>query len=77
MTHRNWPTAVAVAALVFVFGSVAVESSVTIDQDGRPLSAYRAGGVLVPGLNRYVSSEEYVRFMAASGEWGGSMDVLR
>ncbi len=52
MTIRNWPAAVAVAALVFVFGSVAVESSVSIDVAGRSLSAYRDGGILVPGVNR-------------------------
>ena len=77
MTIRNWPAAVAVAALVFVFGSVAVESSVSIDVAGRSLSAYRHGGILVPGVNRHVSSEEYVALLVDRGEFDNAGDVSR
>lgn len=77
MSFRNWPAAVAVVALVFVFGSVAVESSVSIDVAGRSLSAYRHGGILVPGVNRHVSSEEYVSVLAERGEFDAVADVSR
>jgi hypothetical protein len=77
MSVRNWPTAVAVAALVFVFGSVAVESSVKIDVTGRPLSSYRSGGILVPGEDRYVSSREYVDALVACGDTADELVLSR